>query len=361
MNSKRKLDGNDNGSLPNKKFKCSSCEKSFDRYLNKRYHEQSTHDREFKRQRTDLVGGSKKDESNTDSYTLNEYISDKSIDEQPYQKVVIEDIENLDELKRNIQRVIRKRLSVASQALKYTINVDVIFHKPLDDIITDPPVTFRTDVPTVLGKYDVEDIDEHISNFIQKLEVNIDEYTENGSGWRFEKIVRIEIKLLQYDPVTGNKFLPLPSYIAKKQAVINVKNNDEKCFLWSILAALHPQAKDSQRVTKYIEYKDELDCEDISFPVDPLQHKVLDRFCAKNDISLNILMADQQNEKDISFQLLHSTKELRDRHINLLLIMDNDGQAHYTWLKDLSRLMAGRDGHKHKAHRFYCNLCLSAR
>ena len=360
MDSKRKRDASDNGSRPNKKFKCSRCEKAFDRYLNKRYHEQSTHGI---RQGKDLVGGSKtqRDESHSDTYTLDEYMSDQNIDEVPYQKVVVENIENFGVLKKEIRNVIRKRLSVASQALKYTVNVDVIFHKPLDDIVTDPPVTFRSEGPTILGKYDIADIDENVSNFIHRLEANIDSYTENGSGWRFEKFFRVEIKLMQYKPVTGNKFLPLPPYIAKKQAVINIKNNDEKCFLWSILAALYPQIEKAERATKYEQYKDELNCEDISFPVDPLQHKVLDRFCAKNDISLNILMAEQLNDKEISFQLLHSTKELRDKHINLLLIMDNDGHAHYTWLKDLSRLMAGRDGHKHNGHRFYCNLCLSAR
>ena len=112
---------------------------------------------------------------------------------------------------------------MASQALKYTINVDVIFHKPLDDIITDPPVPFRSDGPTVLGKYDIADIDENISNFIHKLEASIDSYTENGSGWRFEKVFIAEIKVMQYEQVVGNTFLPLPPYIAKKQAVINIK------------------------------------------------------------------------------------------------------------------------------------------
>ena len=39
---------NDYGNQPNKKFKCSRCEKTFDRYLIKRCHKQSTHCRELK-------------------------------------------------------------------------------------------------------------------------------------------------------------------------------------------------------------------------------------------------------------------------------------------------------------------------
>ena len=113
---------------------------------------------------------------------------------------------------------------------------------------------------------------------------------------------------MQYDPVAGNKSLPFLLYIAKKTALINIKNNDEKWFSWSILAAPLPQSEKAERVTKYEQYKDELNCESTSFPVDPLQHKLLDRFFTKNDIFLNILMAGQLNDKDVEFQLLHSTK-----------------------------------------------------
>ena len=128
-------------------------------------------------------------------------------------------------MKKDVRHVIRKRLSVAPQALKYMINVDVIFHKPLDDIITDPPAPFRSDGPTILGRYDIAiPYPLYISTCIHRLEASINSYTENGSGWRFKKVCRAEIKLMQYEPVVGNKFLPLPPYIAKKQAVINIKN-----------------------------------------------------------------------------------------------------------------------------------------
>ena len=120
---------------------------------------------------------------------------------------------------------------MASQALKYTITVDVIFHKLSGDIITDPPVPFRSDRPTILGKYDIADIDENISNCSHKLQASNDSYTENGSGWRFETVFRAEIKLMQYEPVVGNKVLPLTPYIAKKHAIINIDNNREMLLL----------------------------------------------------------------------------------------------------------------------------------
>ena len=55
--------------------------------------------------------------------------------------------------------------------------------------------------------------------------------------------------------------------IHNSKAVVNIKNEDLECFKWSILAALHPASKDAQRVTKYQEYKDELNFEGINFSV----------------------------------------------------------------------------------------------
>ena len=59
---------------------------------------------------TDLLGGSRahRNEPHTYTYTFDEYLSHQSIDEQPYQKVVVENVENFRELKQNIRNVIRK-------------------------------------------------------------------------------------------------------------------------------------------------------------------------------------------------------------------------------------------------------------
>ena len=61
--------------------------------------------------------------------------------------------------------------------------------------------------------------------------------------------------------------LNFPKDIHDSKAVVNIKNEDLECFKWSILAALHPASKDAQRVTKYQEYKDELNFEGINFSI----------------------------------------------------------------------------------------------
>ena len=38
---------------------------------------------------------------------------------------------------------------------------------------------------------------------------------------------------------------------AYKKAIINIKNNDDKCFMWCVLAQLYPVAKNAERVSNY--------------------------------------------------------------------------------------------------------------
>ena len=54
-----------------------------------------------------------------------------------------------------------------------------------------------------------------------------------------------------------------------KKATINIQNNDKECFKWSVLAALHNNEIDRnhERVNKYKQWKDDLNSDNIKFPV----------------------------------------------------------------------------------------------
>ncbi|KAJ8872929.1 hypothetical protein PR048_026545 [Dryococelus australis] len=55
----------------------------------------------------------------------------------------------------------------------------------------------------------------------------------------------------KYNPLNGASYIDLPEEIKNKKLCINVKNEDQKCFLWAIKSAQFPAEKDTQRVTKY--------------------------------------------------------------------------------------------------------------
>ena len=91
-----------------------------------------------------------------------------------------------------------------------------------------------------------------INDLIQRMLAYIKTRVENPrmpeSGFMLDQIMHFH-RL----PLTrGSSYIVLPEWIAKSKAVINPKNNDENCFKWAIIAALHHKEikKDHQRISK---------------------------------------------------------------------------------------------------------------
>lgn len=163
------------------------------------------------------------------------------------------------------------------------------------------------------------------------------EFQREGSNWSLDKILGVNVNVVNYQPIKGSSFLPLPAKLARKKAIVNVQNTDEKCFMWSILAALYPVAKHPQRVTKYTEHTDKLDFTGISFPV-----KVADitKFEKQNDLSINVF-----GYENGEIYPLYLTKERDVRHADLLILNSSD-KSHNCWIKNFNRLMGDQHSHK---------------
>ena len=63
-----------------------------------------------------------------------------------------------------------------------------------------------------------------------------------------------------YVPLCGSSHIPTPKKLVRRKGVLNVKNDDAKCFVWSILAGIHPvNHKDNPNpVSKFVQYMHEL-------------------------------------------------------------------------------------------------------
>ena len=95
----------------------------------------------------------------------------------------------------------------------------------------------------VLQLFIVNDIEDSIAKALRDVFAQTEDFHENGSGWTLEKIVKIQVSDVVYDPfrVGESSFLALPKGIWSSQAVLNVRNpSDSKCIIWSILAQWHP-------------------------------------------------------------------------------------------------------------------------
>ena len=77
-------------------------------------------------------------------------------------------------------------------------------------------------------------------------------FNENGDGWVFERVVDLQLHTAKYNSINGGKYIPTPKFI--DHAVVNIKNDDDCCFMWSIIAALTNKDRDSFMDPTNIEY-----------------------------------------------------------------------------------------------------------
>ena len=120
---------------------------------------------------------------------------------------------------------------------------------------------------------------------------------------------------------------------------------DTKCFMWSVLAALHPihWCQHANRVANYEPFENELDFTGMEFPIDL---KTIFQFERLNNISINVyglekVYRDGKNTIDVVGPLYFTTSR-KERHINLLMISDDYGNNHYCLIRNLSRLISSQ-------------------
>ena len=88
------------------------------------------------------------------------------------------------------------------------------------------------------------------------LEAMLKAEQAEGSGWVFMEVIRLILKIDKWDPLKASSYIDLPPELKNKKALINMKNTDNKCFLWCVLRALNPKDKNAERIDKDLKSKE---------------------------------------------------------------------------------------------------------
>ena len=122
--------------------------------------------------------------------------------------------------------------------------------------------SFRSDT-YIIGDVAEVKLDEIAKQLVNKLDL----FNERGSGWLLGYVSKCTVSTALYRPLSGSSFLPTPSHILNKNAVVNVENTDNKCFIWSVLAHLHPAKRNPNRLYHYKKFEKELNIDGLTFPL----------------------------------------------------------------------------------------------
>ena len=195
------------------------------------------------------------------------------------------------------------------------------------------------------------DVDDLYNTMVDRVLEAMATFQRDGSNWTFKSIICLEIHTVAYEPLKGNSYILLPPKLAQKKAIINMQNEDNKCFTWSVLRALNPRERDNERIDKDLKKKE--DSLNMTGIVNPVQLNAIDKFERQNPtISINVF----GHEESVLYPLRVSKCEGREV-VNLLLISD-DEKRHYCLIKSMSRLLSTQTSKRNGAQ-YYCMRCLN--
>ena len=203
----------------------------------------------------------------------------------------------------------------------------------------------------------LEETDPHeiYQEMIDEIEEEIQKVEEaEGSGWVFVKIIDLTLHTSIWDPLNAGSYIDLPKALKDKKAIINIKNEDDKCFLWSVLRGLNLKDKNNERIDEDLKNKeDTLNMEGIKYPV---EFRGVDRFESQNpDIAISILGYN----KDEKIYPLKISKDIERKHQITLLLIKDGKNSHYCLVKNLSALLVSQLNNKHKGSRSFCLNCFN--
>ncbi len=191
----------------------------------------------------------------------------------------------------------------------------------------------------------------------EKMLESLGKFQKEGSGWRLYSIIGLDISVAKFNPLRGSGYSKLPPFIAKKKAVINMKNDDDQCFKWAVTRALNPVKKDSDRITKELKNQaEEYDWSGITFPVKVKDIHIWEK---NNNKFVNVFGYDEDTQKVYVIRMrdgCSSTvlEEEQNKFISLFLHDDN----HYCVVKNLGRLVSSQISKK-KNKKHFCLNCMN--
>ena len=197
------------------------------------------------------------------------------------------------------------------------------------------------------------DVDKLIQLCYDGIDGHIEAYTEKGSGWYFKEVEKLEIHTAEYNPTKGSSYIGLPDRIKNKKAIVNIKNKDDKCFLWCILRYLYPRDRDEERINDLKKYEFSLNTKGITFPMNVNNITQFEKLNPELP-GINVFSND---EKMTIYPLREAKRDCKNT-IDLFLY-EEDGASHYTLIKNFHRLIRSQKTTSHNGEIFICKRCFS--
>ena len=124
-----------------------------------------------------------------------------------------------------------------------SLELEFIKYNP-DDIVTATPF-IKSDIYTMFG----DNFSSTYKNITQDLIIKFFNTNLPSSMYTFKSILSQRIHIAKWQPLRGSSYKKLPKYLRNKKAIINIKNDDDRCFEWCIMRSDYPVEKNAERIS----------------------------------------------------------------------------------------------------------------
>lgn len=245
---------------------------------------------------------------------------------------------------------------IQNHPIKFNLKLEATYNKPNVEN-TSENRAFKTSARAIFVDSDIKKI---VNEKCISLIAEEDEYMGRGSGFSCEKIDGLLLTVYHYTPMGGSSYIPLPTYISNKKAVINPQNADNFCFKWAILAK-HVDGDNKVRVGEnYMEHEEKYNFTGLTFPTSLNEVKIFEK--NNPDISVNVygLKKKFQAPRKLPTYDVYPLKvedEEKTHHFDILLITDGENY-HYTYISNFSRLIRSQKT-LHHGSVLFCKRCFT--
>ena len=206
-----------------------------------------------------------------------------------------------------------------------------------------------------------EEVMEKLNEIFDELSQRIETKLKLSSDWIYNYLIHADVLFLKYQPIKGKKYIPLPSYLQKhKRLLTNIKNNDENCIIWCVLAKMFPQKKNKTRPEPYRRFVKHLNTKGLKTN----DHKSNIEIMEKNNetLSINVYLPDVKHNSLVAFRYSKRQKTEKNENffeVNLLLIHEQENY-HFVLIESLDSLVKALHGNSHRGlnTHFVCRNCL---
>jgi len=232
-------------------------------------------------------------------------------------------------------------------ASKVLLDVNVEYAKLVGDKLeATVKAVLRTTAVAITPGQDADQVASKLCDVVWQRNQN---FISQKSGLIVYEVHWGKITVGSFNPLRGAAFVELPARVRAKKAVVNVKNTDERCFGYAILACKYAHqvikktCNDPKHYTKYFAAEG---LDRIQYPVAVSELSEVERTL---NIAINVFsFTDDAGE---GMYPAYLSQINRKEAINLLY-----WRGHYSWISQFSRLMSSVTKHQGKKH--FCLKCL---